>query len=335
MKGRNTITINGRLYDAVSGMPVAAVDNAAPLRQQDAVSSTQPRSLDIAAPVRRVAPSVHQQPQKSQTLHRAALARPTIKTAPSQQAIKKPNIQRSPVISKFGGVAPQQTPVQVQQTVPQQPEATEQPQVHPAVARALNNLNQRQAPQKPELAQSPKELKEALIKERLAEVETTEKTKVKKSRNPFKRSRLSAIATSTLAVLLLGGYLTYINLPNISMRVAATRAGVAANFPGYQPAGYSFEGPITYSTGEVAVRFKDKDNKNFTVTQKTSNWDSQAVLDNYILKQTDSYLTYQEHGLTIYSYENKAAWVNGGMLYSIEGNANLSGEQILSIATSM
>lgn len=319
-------------------MPVAVV-NTAPPRQQDVASAAQPRSLDIAAPVRRATPSVHQQPQKSQTLHRAALTRPAIKTVPSQQPpaqfTQKPNIQRSPAISKFGAAAPQQTPAQAQQAALQQTETTEQPQVHPAVARALNNLNQRQAPQKPKPAQSPKELKEALIKERLAEVETTEKTKVKKSRNPFKRSRLSAIATSTLAMLLLGGYLTYINLPNISMRVAATRAGVAANFPGYQPAGYSFEGPITYSAGEVAVRFKDKDNKNFTVTQKTSNWDSQAVLDNYILKQTDSYLTYQEHGLTIYSYENKAAWVNGGMLYSIEGNANLSGEQILSIATSM
>jgi len=207
--------------------------------------------------------------------------------------------------------------------------------VHPVVAKALANL-EHSVPEKPEPVHSSKELKELLIKERLAEVDTADAPK-KKHRSWFRRQpKLTTILTSTLAILLLGGYLTYINLPNISMRVAATRAGIAATFPSYNPDGYSFHGPITYSPGEVAIDFKSNtNNQNFTVDQKASNWDSQAVLDNLVNKETDSYLTYQQQGLTIYAFNNKAAWVNGGLLYTIEGSATLSSDQILHIATSM
>lgn len=244
---------------------------------------------------------------------------------------------RSPVISHFGpgfdasGVAdlqPQTVPVEAEQ--PATP-----PTVHPTVAKALDHM-QAQAPSKPAEVHSTKELKEMLIKERLAEVENTDK-KAPARRGLFKRQpRLTTVLSATLAVLLLGGYLTYINLPNISMRVAATRAGIAANFPTYRPDGYSFQGPISYSPGEVAINYRSNTNSNsFTVKQKTSAWDSQAVLDNYVMKDTENYLTYQEQGLTIYSFNNKAAWVNGGLLYTVEGNAQLSSEQLLRLATSL
>jgi len=147
---------------------------------------------------------------------------------------------------------------------------------------------------------------------------------------------MATILMSSLALLLLAGYLTYINLPNISMRVAATRAGIAANYPNYNPDGYHFAGPITYQPGEVNISFKSNTNeRGFSIKQKSSSWDSQAVLDNYVSKQTGTYLTYQERGLTIYSYGNHAAWVNGGLLYTIDGDAPLSSDQLLHIATSM
>jgi len=76
--------------------------------------------------------------------------------------------------------------------------------------------------------------------------------------------------------------------------------------------------------------------QNFTVTQSKTSWDSSAVLDNYIKEKAgDNYITYDEHGLTIYTYGSNAAWVNGGVLYTITGDAPLSGDQIRHIATSM
>lgn len=385
MKGRNIITINGRLYDALTGMPLPQAQAAAakkPASAQAASVKPTPKHApktarvfnDFAKPVAKVAKPaakpqaqaaaqpkpathpatpqstahlVHQKPQRSQTLHRAALKRPATKPAAHKPA--KPTVHRSPVISKWGSLydsaeaaqqaeaanrAEQQAQAQAQTQHPQPQYA----KPHPVVAKALENIDQAQAPVKPAPAQSSKELKEMLIKERLAQVDTADKNKEKKRRSFFGgQKRLTTILTSSLAILLLGGYLTYINLPNISMRVAATRAGVAAaNFPSYKPDGYSFEGPITYSPGEIAINFNSNTNdQSYTVKQKTSNWDSQAVLDNFVTKHTDSYLTYQERGLTIFSFDNKAAWVNGGLLYTIEGNAKLNGEQILRIATSM
>jgi hypothetical protein len=46
-------------------------------------------------------------------------------------------------------------------------------------------------------------------------------------------------------------------------------------------------------------------------------------------------LTYSERGLTVYTYGSKAAWVNGGILYTLNGNAPLNSDQILKIASSM
>ncbi len=358
MKGKNVITINGRLYDAITGMPVTqqaqttrpiaatpeshtqksdtsrpphrAFSDIAPLKKPalyEAQSISRP--LEQQQKVHRHAPSnaVHQQPQKSQTLHRAALKRPAIGRP------KQPLHHKSPAISHFG---PGFNATTTEPVVHTEAPTNLKPTLHPLVSKALAKNNK---PIQPSVAsaRSSKELKELLIKERLAEVETAEQKQKKERPHLFqRRPKLTTVLTSSLAILLLGGYLTFINLPNISMRVAATRAGITANFPSYKPDGYSFQGPITYAPGEVSINFKSNTNTNgFTLKQKSSHWDSQAVLDNYVNKQTENYLTYQEQGLTIFSFDNKAAWVNGGLLYSVEGNAQLSSEQILRLATSL
>ncbi len=354
MKGKNVITINGRLYDAVTGMPVTQqAQTTRPIasapESYTQKSDTSHRTFSDIAPIKKPvlseahstlrseeqqqktnhqAPSnaVHQQPQRSQTLHRAALKRPAI-GRPTQ-----PIHHKSPVISRFG---PDFTATTIEPSIPTHTESTK-PAAHPLVTKMLRKNDTSTQPTGAP-TRSSKELKELLIKERLAEVETAEQKQKKERPHLFqRRPKLTTVLTSSLAILLLGGYLTFINLPNISMRVAATRAGITANFPSYKPDGYSFQGPITYAPGEVSINFKSNTNTNgFTLKQKSSHWDSQAVLDNYVNKQTENYLTYQEQGLTIFSFDNKAAWVNGGLLYSVEGNAQLSSEQILRLATSL
>lgn len=186
-------------------------------------------------------------------------------------------------------------------------------------------------------------LKEQLIKERIAEAEARkahakEHAKSTRVRRLFKRNpRFANIATASLAILLLGGYLTYINLPNLSVRVAAARAGINATYPEYKPDGYSFSGPVAYDAGEVTLAFTSNSNKDqaYRIRERASTWDSQAVLDNLVTKESGTYLTYSERGLTVYTYGQKAAWVNGGILYTLDGKAPLSSEQILKIASSM
>lgn len=149
--------------------------------------------------------------------------------------------------------------------------------------------------------------------------------------------RIMSVASASLALLLLGGYFTYLNMPSLSVRVAAAQAGVNASYPSYHPDGYSLNGPVAYTQGQVNMKFASNSGpQNFTVTQSKTSWDSSAVLDNYIKEKAgDNYITYDEHGLTIYTYGGNAAWVNGGVLYTITGDAPLSGDQIRHIATSM
>ncbi|HVI69390.1 MAG TPA: hypothetical protein VM581_02935 [Magnetospirillaceae bacterium] len=317
---KSTITINGRIYDAITGMPVAA---AATKQPRTAVSK---QTFDDISPVaskpnhvaQAPAQTVHRTPERSHTLHRAALTRPIVVTASAPQR---------ELIRKFQPRVVQAEPARIVA----EPAITKAA-VHPVVTRALQAHTAQ--PQPAQLSGS--DLKEQLIKERLAEVGNTPAKKQKRSSWLGRQPRLATILSSTLALLILGGYLTYITLPSISLKVAASRAGVNATMPEYKPDGYSLDGPITYSPGEVIISYKSNTNKTgYKLVQKATNWDSQAVLDNYVGKLTDNYLTFQERGITVYTFGSKAVWVNGGLLYTLDGDAALSSDQILRLATSI
>jgi hypothetical protein len=121
------------------------------------------------------------------------------------------------------------------------------------------------------------------------------------------------------------------------MKVAAARAGFSASMPGYSPSGFAFKGPVQYSAGQVVVSFKSNtDDRNFKLTQQTSSWSSDSLLNNYVAAGGKEYQTYQDRGRTIYIYDgSNATWVNGGVWYQIEGNADLSSDQLVRIASSL
>jgi hypothetical protein len=346
MRGKNTIIINGKLYDAVSGLPMGAPDGAARSVAGQSTAKTVQRPTrtfsDIgpgavlhraAAAAREVKPSasVHQSVKKSTTLRRDVLKKPAASAHHLGAQRHKPaagHVARSQMISKF---APHPQPIQKSAT-DTPTKHTEKPlAVSSHVARA-HHLVQKPAPTTPQL--SSRALKEKLIAEKLAE---TKKTDTKKQSFFSRQPRALGIVTGCLALIILGGYMTYLNMPNLSVRVAAAQAGVAAKFPDYKPDGYRFDGPITYTSGEVAIRFAANGGQGgYVIHEQTSSWDSQAVYDNLVAKESDgSHITNSQGGLTVYTYENNAAWVNGGILYTVEGDAPLSNEQLLKIAGSM
>lgn len=164
-------------------------------------------------------------------------------------------------------------------------------------------------------------------------------------KHPFKRfsralssrPRLVASVAVTLTVLVLAGYVTYLNVPSLAVKVAAARAGIDGQLPRYRPAGYEFSGPVAYSSGQIVIRLDSKNENSFlTLTQRQTDWDPATLVENYVLKKSKNYLTFQENGLTIYVYNgNNAAWINNGVLYAIEGNTQLPSVQILHMATSL
>lgn len=357
MRGKNTIFINGQHYDAVTGLPVEAEKvsrpTVVPAHSQKVISdfghiqsktphTTTAKSAPVHAAVNRPTPTkkVHATPQHSQTLRRDIVKRPVgiheSTIARSHRAFVP--VAKSSAVTRFAShplpritsepIAPITLPA-THKPVVIQPAIVSK--AHRAVAHKTMNTLIVKRP-----AMSSRQLKEHLIAEKLASVDVHKKAAKSPRKKFLAQPRTTSIVSACFALIVLGGYLTYLNMPNLSVRVAAAQSGVAAHFPEYRPDGYRFDGPIAYSTGEVTVKFQSNgSNLGYEIKQKSSNWDSQAVLDNYVTKKSSSYLTYSEQGLTVYTYGSDAAWVNGGVFYTLEGNAPLSNEQVLHIASSM
>lgn len=338
---QQTVTINGVIYDAQTGLPLAK-------------ATMTPAATPHATTTPTVAPKATTRPQHSQTIHRttqksATLNRAIVKkaTPPAHQIRKQPaqrtqpSIQKSPAITRF---APHPTgakkPVRSMDIGPVS---------HPMVARAQQKAKPTTppkatiAPVAPKATPTPQQMpkpsqmiKQQAIDEALAKA-PHHNAKNKTAKHPRKRSRMFSIASASLALMMLAGYFTYLNLPNLSVRVAAAQAGFDATYPGYHPDGYSLKGRVAYDEGQVSMQFAANGGpQTFTVNQEKSSWDSSALLANYVEpKSNGGYVPHSEKGLTIYVFDGNAAWVNGGIRYTIEGNAPLSSDQILDIATSM
>jgi len=312
-----TVTINGRIYDVHTGMPVDVAQAQAHTQHQHAAS--------------RPSVALHQTTQKSHTLNRRIVQKKAAAPSVHKQPTMSPLASRHPSIAKF---APHPTGA-IQSSAPQPEKHVAHPiveKVHKQQAAALHKKQQA-----PTLAPKPSQvIKEEAIQESMTKA-PSHAANHKQVKQPRRLPRIMSVASASLALLLLGGYFTYLNMPSLSVRVAAAQAGVNASYPSYHPDGYSLNGPVAYTQGQVNMKFASNSGpQNFTVTQSKTSWDSSAVLDNYIKEKAgDNYITYDEHGLTIYTYGGNAAWVNGGVLYTITGDAPLSGDQIRHIATSM
>lgn len=339
MRGKNTIVINGKVYDALTGLPAGAPDpvtKVAPATPKP-VAVKPATGTDLSGVTRRSVPkqAVHRQVQKSATLRRDIISKPNTHQTPihkARPARPTAHVQRSQMISRF---APHPQPLPAKAPTAQTP--APKPHKQPApVVRAHQAISPK--PAKAERLSS-RALKEKMIAQRLSEVEATPGDKQHKAprKSIFKaQPRVASVLTACFALVILGGYLTYLNMPGLSVRVAAAQAGVDASFPEYRPDGYSLNGPVAYNPGEVSLHFKaNGGTKKFTLNQQKSTWDSQAVLDNYVTKQSPTYVANSEQGLTIYTFGTNAAWVNGGILYTIEGDAPLTTDQILNMASSL
>lgn len=155
---------------------------------------------------------------------------------------------------------------------------------------------------------------------------------------PAKGVRASSVALSLVGLLLVGGYIWQVNYPNLALKVAGSKAGISANFPGYVPNGWKLSGNIQSSPGNISYNIANaKGGKSLQVSESKTNWDSQALAENYVAPKAENYLALQAQGLTIYLYDgNQASWVNNGTWYRVEGSGHgLSQDQVIKLATSL
>ncbi len=314
MSQQNTISINGMRYDAHTGLPLGPLESSKPVPA-------------VAKPARTVsvhAKGVHRTQQRSTTLSRqfvkktAAPVKKPVHAGAAMDMKRHTTVARSPHISKF---APRPQAVK--------PVATDvAPVPHRTVVKAHQTLAR---PAKP-APRPAHEIKRTAIHDAMQKA-----APAPAQRKARPHRRVLNVASASLAVLLLAGYFTYVNMPGLSVRIAAAQAGIDASYPDYRPVGYRLNGPVAYKEGQVVMQFASNSGpQQFALAQSKSGWDSSALLENYVDPKSDGrYATYSDAGLTVYTYGSNAAWVNGGILYTVEGNAALSNDQVRRIATSL
>jgi hypothetical protein len=174
-----------------------------------------------------------------------------------------------------------------------------------------------------------------IFEKAMARATSHEQPRPKVHRTRSRRRRLVNSLALVAAFLIITGFVTYLNLPQLQLRVASMQAGFGAAMPGYIPTGYALEGNVEHTGGTIALRFRSGDSQ-FRLTQQSSNWNSQTLLDN-TLALNGRHQTVQKNGQTIYIYDEStsAAWVNGGVRYDITGNAELAPQEIIDIAASL
>lgn len=363
-QSKTTIELNGKLYDATTGaivepdvapQPTVAkpaapskngvtMDGFFPAGGQASHTKTKPKAKSAH---RATSPTAHvasHKPERAHTLMRHVVHKPKV-TAPVASPVAKESsntskpitlaqqrMQRaatavkSSSVSRFGS-APASTidkkiaPLAVK-AHPDAPKDVAPPISKLATPSAQSNSFEKALASASSHRQAP--LKAQKLRQR-----TAKKLGVS--------SRLVSVVSGVLVVVLLAGFVAYQNVANISMRIAATRAGFNATLPGYTPGGFGMSGPIKTSPGAITVSFRsNSDNRSYEVTQKPSNWNSDSLRSNFFATN-DSPTAYQDKGKTIYLYNNgsSATWVNGGILYQISGNAGLSSDQVVNIADSL
>lgn len=339
-----TVQINGTIYDKATGLPIRRTESAPAVMRSNATSvhRTLQKSTTLNRRYVQRRSSASTAPQAaSQAVAASAPApvaakvesRPKTAATPGAQAVE---VKRSPIIQKYAKhpVSPKPAAKKAERPAPAV--------IHPMV----QQVHAARAAQKPAVkkVRKPSDLiKAEAIQAALDSAAATKKQRpARRPKQPAKRQsffgRGLSLASGGAALLLIAGYFTYINMPSLSVRVAAVQAGVQADYPGYRPSGYSLAGPVSFSDGVVAMNFDSNGtDQQFTLTQTRSGWDSTAVYENYVAPRIGdgNYTTTTSGGLTIYSWNGNAAWINNGVLFTIDGDAPLTPDQIQRLAASM
>lgn len=299
---------------------------------------------------RQAAKTAHRQMRASTTLNRKYVKRPmkatketTTQAAEGAVAVQIKARKTSPKISHFNTAAIRTTTATTRET-----EKITPAQPHPTQTLANQKLRERKEQmtqiQKQTTKLTAKELKDQAIKKALAtasnttntgmmaQAATTEQKKATKMRFGFGRVML-ALTCAAAAVFAIV-YFVGLNMPDVQFRATATQLN--ATYPNYVPRNYN-PTEIASENNVVTLSFENPTTKeSFSIAEEKSSWDSNSLLNNFVKENYgENYTVVREQGLTIFIGDNKAAWVNGGVVYKLTvKKGSLTKKQISSIAVS-
>ncbi len=202
-------------------------------------------------------------------------------------------------------------------------------------------MRKRTSEPEPIKTMTAKELKDQAIRKALANAAKSDDKDAKKAKRANKihfgiGRVLLALACATAAVFAIV-YFVNLNMPDISLKVAAMQTGIEASYPSYVPRDFNLS-DIVSEDGKITLNFSNSNTGDaFSLTEERSTWDSNALLSNYVRDAYgESYTIIRDQGLTLYISGSNAAWVNGGIVFKIKTlSGNLTKKQIRSIAVSL
>ncbi len=261
------------------------------------------------------------------------------KPAPAPVVVPMDTIRPVAAQTSAASAIPAPVAASVQPIATTQPAATQQPKPQPLLnPDAINSASASVSTVTPGVVQPESNLQPEPTLTSTPSLPDEPLLPPKKKSSLGKKGAKAATVTLTMAgLLLLGAYVWQVNYPNLALKVASSKAGINASIPGYLPSGWQVSNNISSSPGTISYQISSADGRaSATVNQSKTDWDSQALAENYVSNKSDKYLSLQAAGLTIYVYGNQASWVNNGTWYRIEGdNTNLSQDQLIRMATSL
>ena len=149
-----------------------------------------------------------------------------------------------------------------------------------------------------------------------------------------KNKIIGSLAT-VFALFILAGFIAYQRVPDVAIRVAASKAGFNATVPNNVAAGYSYKGPMKVDNESITINYMNKQSRQYEVTQEPTSWTNDSLLSKYIKTTNQPYQTYYDSNMTVYIYENNnATWIKDGVWFVLKSDGSLTKEQLLSIASS-
>ncbi|HEX5797921.1 MAG TPA: hypothetical protein VFX79_01075 [Candidatus Saccharimonadales bacterium] len=148
------------------------------------------------------------------------------------------------------------------------------------------------------------------------------------------RSRTFAYALASFTSVFLIGFAIYQAVPYVQVKLASDKAGFSATLPGYAPNGYGLQNNLKSDRGVVTMTYgSESENKDYEIIQTPSKWNSDSLLNNYVLPYSNDYERIDQNGQTVYLYnsKNSATWLDNGIWYRLDGANNFSNDQLVRI----
>lgn len=366
-RATSVIDINGTTYNAATGDVISSVSKLAQSSSgvidgfvrsssvKKVAAKVAPRRSNLAIETkpkpsrqpRHSAKAIHHRTERSKTLVRSAVRRPSMHikaavrslsrppelTAPldSKRASRAKAITKHAAVRRFGVPRPPESaaaqPAQTEvKTVSVRPRAHSVAMTSAAPAVASATSHQKLERMLDEALSAADAHKEELRARRYGGL----------AGKLMKWPKWLSFGLAILALAAIAAFLAWRYLPQVSVKLASQRAHVRGTLPEYTPSGFGFA-KTAAQPGTLSVQYQDKTKAgSYTLVEKKTDMDSASVAGATIQKGTPVQ-TSQVGGTTVYIYgaSNDATWVNDGTQYMIKNSANLGSDQLLKIVQSL